>query len=84
MRIIKTETLEQAQEIESAICQNCGLPNGMGTEKWDDVKEFPCGGFYISAPPEAGWAGFTFDQMMAGVNAEVLEWEKPVDEIDEI
>lgn len=78
MRIIKTETLEQAQVIETAICQNCGLPDGAGTEKWSDINEHPDGGFYFSAPSEAGWGGFTFEQMMAGIDVDIVEFERPL------
>lgn len=79
MKIIKTETLEQAQGIEAAICQNCGIPDGRGTERWSEVYEYPEGGFYISAPTAAGWGGYTFAQMMAGINADIIEVESSND-----
>jgi len=74
MQIIKTGTLEQAQIVEAKICENVGIPDGAGTDRWSEIYEHPDGWFYISAPTIAGWGAFTFEQMMAGIDAEVVDY----------
>lgn len=65
MKVLFSVLREDVVAAEAKICQNCGIPNQSGTEKWSDIKEFE-EGFFIGYP-EKGWGGFTEDQMMDGV-----------------
>lgn len=65
MKILFSVLREDVVAAEAKICQNCGIPNGAGTEKWADIQEFE-EGFFI-AYPDNGWGGFTAEQMMDGV-----------------
>lgn len=65
MKILFSVLREDVVAAESKICQNCGIPNGTGTERWADIQEFD-EGFFI-AYPDNGWGGFTVAQMLDGI-----------------
>jgi len=65
MKVLFSVLREDVVAAEAKIRQNCGIPNQSGTEKWSDIQEFE-EGFFIGAPTDE-WAGFTVEQILAGV-----------------
>lgn len=65
MKVLFSEVLEDVQVAEAKICENAGIPDGNGTERWSLINEFEEG--YFISYPENGWGGFTTEQMMDGV-----------------
>lgn len=70
MKILFSELLEDVVAADAKICENAGIPDGKGTERWSEVSEFEEG--YFIAYPESGWGGLTTEQMMDGVVGVVL------------
>jgi hypothetical protein len=73
IKVLKSEVQSEVIAAESIVCQNSGIPNGLGTERWADVQQHTDGFFYIIAPYDSGWGGVTYSEMMNGVTLPVVE-----------
>lgn len=80
MKVLFSELLADVQAAEARICQNAGIPDGKGTERWSNISEFEEG--YFISYPQNGWGGYTCEQMMDGVSGVVLR-DITIVEVDE-
>jgi hypothetical protein len=81
MKILFSVLREDVVAAEAKICQNCGIPDGRGTERWSDIKEFE-EGFFIGYP-DNGWGGFTVEQMLDGVENVNLRDITVIDQLEQ-
>lgn len=68
------QTVEEAIKIIRA---NCGIPNGKGTEDWEEIRKHPIDGYDYIHQINTFWNGCTVEQITAGVTLDAVSVEFP-------